>query len=307
MKKASLFLKAAFLASLSLVLLGLTACGGKTLTREQKITDDFKSIDIKTDTSDLTLLPSEDGECKVVCVETEKIMHTATVNGKTLSIEVADSRNWFAKLLTPKMSATVYLPKEAYESAMLESDTGDITVDGSFSIESVNIESDTGKVTVEDIKCNALVAKLDTGNMLINNISSSTLIKLENDTGNALIGNCKSRELYVGTDTGKVNIDTCSCTILGISVDTGDIDLVNVIAEGKFDISSTTGDVKFTACDASSVFVTTDTGDVMGSFLTDKVIFADTDTGKVDIPKLTSGGKCEITTDTGDIKITLIQ
>ena len=53
------------------------------------------------------------------------------------------------------------------------------------------------------------------------------------------------------------------------------------------------------------VFITTDTGNVDGSFLTDKVVLTQTDTGDVDVPKLTSGGRCEITTDTGDISISI--
>ena len=158
---------------------------------------------------------------------------------------------------------------------------------------------------IKGITCTSLVTKSDTGNVGIHDVSSATLIKLEGDTGNAVIGNCNTNELYVSSETGEVNIDTCKCTILGISVDTGDVDLINVIAQGKFEITSTTGDVRFTSCDAGSVFVTTDTGNVKGSFLTDKIIFADSDTGNVEIPKLTSGGKCEITTDTGDIKITI--
>ena len=35
----------------------------------------------------------------------------------------------------------------------------------------------------------------------------------------------------------------------------------------------------------------------------DKIFFASTDTGSVNVPKTTTGGRCEITTDTGDIDI----
>jgi len=47
---------------------------------------------------------------------------------------------------------------------------------------------------------------------------------------------------------------------------------------------STTGDVKFDGCDAENVFI-------------------ETDTGKIDVPRSVAGGSCEITTDTGDIKV----
>ena len=50
----------------------------------------------------------------------------------------------------------------------------------------------------------------------------------------------------------------------------------------------------------------TDTGKVVGSLLSEKVFIAETSTGKVSVPKTTTGGKCEITTSTGDIKIEVI-
>jgi len=70
---------------------------------------------------------------------------------------------------------------------------------------------------------------------------------------------------------------------------------------------SDTGDVKFDGCDAAEIFVETDTGDVKGSLLTDKIFIVQTDTGSVDVPKTATGGKCEITTSTGDINISIKQ
>jgi len=49
----------------------------------------------------------------------------------------------------------------------------------------------------------------------------------------------------------------------------------------------------------------TDTGDIRGSLLSSKVFLADSGTGKVDVPKTVTGGKCQVHTDTGDIKITI--
>ena len=303
--KKSTFFRIAFVGSLCFVILALASCGGKLNTRELTVTDGFESVEIDTDTSDIVILPSENGECRLVCSEQDGIVHTSAVRDSKLIIEVSDNRNWFNTIITSEMRVTVYLPRAEYQALILETDTGNVTLDGDFTVGAVDTSSDTGNIMVKGIACASLVAKSDTGNTLLHGVSSSTLIRVESDTGNAVIGDCNTNELYVSSDTGEVNIDTCECTILGISVDTGNVDLINVIAKGKFDITSTTGDVKFTSCDAESVFVSTDTGNVKGSFLTDKIIFADSDTGNVEIPKLTSGGKCEITTDTGDIKITI--
>ena len=63
--------------------------------------------------------------------------------------------------------------------------------------------------------------------------------------------------------------------------------------------------MRFKNSDANDIFVETDTGHVTGTLLTDKVFITQTDTGDVDIPKTVDGGRCEIITDTGDIKINI--
>jgi DUF4097 and DUF4098 domain-containing protein YvlB len=86
---------------------------------------------------------------------------------------------------------------------------------------------------------------------------------------------------------------------------TGDLSLDNVIAAEVFRIERSTGDVDFEGCDAAEITVTTDTGHIRGSLLSDKVFIAETDTGRVDVPHTTTGGKCQLTTDTGNIKISI--
>ena len=77
----------------------------------------------------------------------------------------------------------------------------------------------------------------------------------------------------------------------------------NVIAAEKFSIKRNTGDVRFDGTDAAEILVETDTGDVTGTFLSEKTFFVETDTGSVDVPESITGGRCEITTNTGDIEL----
>ena len=77
------------------------------------------------------------------------------------------------------------------------------------------------------------------------------------------------------------------------------------IATESFSIKRSTGDVTFDGADAKSISVKTDTGDVKGSLLSNKVFITKTDTGDINVPSSTTGGKCEITTDTGDINLTV--
>jgi DUF4097 and DUF4098 domain-containing protein YvlB len=81
--------------------------------------------------------------------------------------------------------------------------------------------------------------------------------------------------------------------------------LESVIAIEKLDIKRSTGDVSFKGSDANAIFVKTTTGDVCGSLLSDKVYITNTSTGNINVPNSIVGGRCEITTSTGDIKITV--
>jgi len=103
--------------------------------------------------------------------------------------------------------------------------------------------------------------------------------------------------------TGKTQADSVRCKTLVSDGDTGDIILKNVIAQDMFALERSTGDVLFEACDAQDIFVETDTGDVSGTLLSGKIFEVETDTGRVDVPKTDRGGRCEISTDTGDIRI----
>ena len=105
------------------------------------------------------------------------------------------------------------------------------------------------------------------------------------------------------TSTGNIRIDDVSADEMTLTVSTGDIMLKNVSASGTLSITSSTGDVRFDNCDAGTISVKATTGDVTGTLRTDKVFLAKTSTGKVDVPDTTNGGCCEITTSTGDIRI----
>ena len=59
------------------------------------IEDEFSSIALDVDTTDISILPSEDGTCKVVCGEREKEEHRVTVENGVLTITFEDTRKWY--------------------------------------------------------------------------------------------------------------------------------------------------------------------------------------------------------------------
>ena len=112
-------------------------------------------------------------------------------------------------------------------------------------------------------------------------------------------------DVSVNVSTGKTVMTDVVCQNMDSNGSTGKISLQNVAASGTLSIKRSTGDVHFDGCDAAEIYVTTDTGSVTGTLLSEKVFIAASDTGRIDVPKTATGGRCEITTDTGDIRLSV--
>ena len=257
-------------------------------TNIHEISQDFDRISMNTDTADIVFLPSNDGRCSVECYEEKNAKHTVAVEDGTLKIEQVDDKKVF-RLITfiglnfdsPKI--TVYLPKAEYASLLIVESTGDIKVPQDFMFENVDIFSNTGDVWL--------------------NASASGMIKIGTSTGDIHVENISAGALELTVSTGDVFLANIGCQNLTSGGSTGDISLKNVIAEARISIERDTGDVRFEGVDAGEIYVTTDTGDVTGTLLTDKQFTARSDTGRVRVPQSTAGGKCQITTTTGDIRL----
>ncbi len=274
-------------------------------TNDYKINEDDINILIVTDTADIVFVPSENGERSVICYEQKKAKHSVTVKDGTLVIELVDTRKWYEYIGinfgTPKI--TVYIPQGEYGTLSIKSSTGDVEIPKDFKFESIDISESTGVVTNGASASEVIKIKTSTGDILVENISAGAL-DLSVSTGNVTVSNvtCEN-DVTVSVSTGKTYLTDIACKSVVSSGSTGDISLNNVIATEKLSIERSTGDVKFDGGDAAEIFVKTDTGDVTGTLLSEKVFIVETDTGRVDVPKTVTGGRCEIATDTGDVRI----
>ena len=92
---------------------------------------------------------------------------------------------------------------------------------------------------------------------------------------------------------------------VGMKASTGDMTLKNTVVSDSFSIVRSTGDVILDHCDAGEITVQTSTGDVSGTILTEKIFIPRSSAGSIHVPDTAAGGKCQITTSTGDIRIRL--
>ena len=256
-------------------------------TNNHELTEEFNRVTIETDTADIIFVVSDNGQGKVVCFEQVNAKHSVSVKDGILTVGNDNDRKWYEYIgitfYTPKI--TVYLPQTKYNTLVIRESTGDIKIPDTFQFESIDIRTSTGNVK--------------------NYASASDTMKIKTDTGDIHIESVVASGIDLFVTTGDITLRNVTCKNLVSTADTGDIKLENVIADGKISMISDTGDVHFVGCDAATLDVETNTGDVTGSLLTDKVFIVESDTGRVDVPKTITGGRCEITTDTGDIKINI--
>ena len=283
-----------------------SAFGTKKLeTNTLAIKDPFRSISISCDTEDIALCLSENGTCSVVFQEWENQRHSASVQDGTLVIEGTDSRKWYERIGFSLGSPTItlYLPQREYAALLVEGSTGEVTIPGDFSFESIRVSLSTGDVVCGAASAGPISVTTDTGDIRLENTAAGTLA-LSVSTGKVELSSVVcAGELGVTVSTGKAVLADVSCGSLVSNGSTGDISLKDVIAAEQIRIQRSTGDVKLERCDAAELDITTDTGDVTGSLLSEKVFIARSDTGRVEVPETTAGGKCKIVTDTGDIVI----
>ena len=279
----------------------------KYQTNTHEISEEFADISIDTDTANIVFLPSDDGKCKVECYERENENHSVEVENGTLKITYVDQREWYEYIGINFGSTrvTVYLPDSEYSSLKIKEDTGNITLTSDFGFDVIDIKTSTGDVHCGRATAESVKIRTSTGNIELIGIECSSL-DLGASTGNITVNDAKcSGDIKIEVSTGKTKLIGVSCESLISTGDTGDITLKKVVATEKLSITRSTGDVTFDACDAAEISVKTSTGDVDGTLLSSKVFITDTSTGDVDVPKSTVGGRCEITTSTGDIEISI--
>ncbi len=272
-------------------------------TNEYEITESFRHISVVTNTADVSFESSE--SAKVVCFEQTNLKHRVTVRDDTLIIEIADTRKWYEHIgisfKTP--TVTVSVPQSAYGTLSVASDTGDVTIPKDFSFESVDITGDTGNVTNAASSSGTIRIHTDTGRIEVKDVSAGAL-DLHVSTGKVTVSgvSCKG-DIALGVSTGKTALTDVTCHNLSSHGDTGRITLKNVVASGTMSIERSTGDVTFDGADGAQIVVNTDTGHVTGTLLSEKMFIAETSTGKIRVPDNTAGGRCKISTSTGDILI----
>ncbi len=275
-------------------------------TNRYEINENFENISIAVDTAKIKLVPAEDGKTTVVCHEQEKAKHIVKAENGTLEINRAHTKKWYEYIGIDFQTAeiTVYLPAGEYSTLSIKSNTGHTEIPNDFKFESMDISATTGSIQIGASATESIQIKTTTGNIRMEGVTAET-VDLSVLTGKITVSNVTcQKDFRFKVNTGDTMLTDIACGNLSSEGTTGDLILKNVIASEKFSIQRDTGNVTFEGCDAGEIFVKTDTGKISGTLLSEKDFSTcRSDTGSVRVPENGAGGKCELITDTGNIRI----
>lgn len=294
----------------------------RTYTAESSICGIIANCDY---TADFKLLPSENGTCRVECMESEKICYSVTTENNVLHIECADRRTLFSRYKFSKAqhhaTVRVYLPQGTYKSLEVETTSGDIAIPAGYAFDTASLQSTSGDIaccaecgalsaqaasgdiTLKDTSCGTLALGTASGAVTLLNIKNESGGSIETASGKAQITNYKGDALEIGTASGKVSLENAECAALHINTASGGVDLTHTVSADVMEIGTASGSIHFENCDAASLSLDSMSGSVVGTLNTGKAFRVQSRSGKVDVPFDSGEGTCEIETRSGSIRI----
>lgn len=253
----------------------------------------FQRIDIHEIYADVRILPATDGQCKVICYDSAGLTHAVGVENDTLTIQSTDHRTWQGHIGIfwgnwEDITLTVYLPEQAYESLVLQTTSGNISVPDSFTFAEAELLTTSGDVAFSGTARETLLVK-----------STSGEIELKSAGGSAM---------NLTTTSGDIGLSNLTADELTIQSTSGEIELSAVQVSGEAALKTTSGDIELDNADAASLRIQTVSGEVEGTLLSGKNFITRTTSGDVRVPPSDStAGACEVTTTSGDIRLRVLE
>ena len=261
------------------------------VTETYAVDENFSNLSIRTAEFDVRFYLSNGESAKIVCHESEKILHSVSVENGTLTLNRIDKRNWFDRIgfniFEDGLKLDVYLPEKSFTALEIKNVSGNIDIPSGFSFENAALESVSGEIDFASAVGESLSLKSVSGDL-----------KTEKTNPKALTAR---------TTSGDIELSEIRAAGLSAHAIDGMIRLTDVVASGKLQLETVSGSIRLENCDADSLRLKSVSGDMIGSLLSEKIFLAETTSGRVDVPPSVSGGNCEIKTVSGDIKLSVVE
>lgn len=276
-------------------------------TKTYEIGEAFHHISIDGAGSDVRLYPWEEDTCKVVCTEEDDVTFAVEVKDDTLHIVRHNSgvRILHFGVSFEETGISVYLPGKTYESLVIHTTSGNVTAPEALQFSSADIRSTSGEIKMLASIGGSLGVQTTSGDIHIGNTAPDRL-DVQSTSGEVTLADVRGKAIAFDTTSGDITLSGVQGEAITAATTSGEITFTKVISEGSMRLKTTSGDVELRSSDGEDIAVRTTSGRVSGTLLSEKIFRIDTISGDVNAPYSASGGKCEVTTRSGDVDFQII-
>lgn len=224
--------------------------------------EDIHSVDVKTVSGDITILPGNEDKLVVELIndldDPEQLDPEVEVEDGKLFVE----EHFTGRNVTGETLWTLYLPKDpSLRSVECKSASGAVSLE-EFKADFIETKTASGRTTLNSVEAKEIDLSTASGAINIEDCQAD-VIDAESASGRISLSSCGAEELDISTASGKISLANCESDFVRTSsasgkisvesVDAKELDLSNasgriVVEGGEIDesgkISSASGDVK---------------------------------------------------------------
>ena len=268
----------------------------------------FYSIQVDAVECDVTILPSDEDECKVEYRLPDGVNVAVGTDSGTLIITENDNRPWYKKVFdawAERSYIYVYTPEDKYEKIDISTVSGEADVHGEYKFNSARIETVSGSAELKAEVKDRLEITSTSGQIQVKGANAQA-IRLHCTSGRVSVQDISSEgEIRIDETSGSTSIVNVKCESLDIESVSGSINLKDTVAGDRMEIKSVSGSVELSDCDADDIYISTVSGSVHGTLLSEKEFITSTVSGSVHVPDGKSSTRCEIETTSGSINFSI--
>ncbi|MBR5348106.1 MAG: DUF4097 family beta strand repeat protein [Lachnospiraceae bacterium] len=318
--------------------------------KETKPEGSFSKI-IVDSSVEVKFAASVDGTTRVSYPVFEDAPHDIRVEDDTLKIMVKRGDWHWTTMFIPHISfgsakMTIYLPKDQYESLVIESNSGDVLVPENFTFGDMTVKTTSGDVisraqvtgaqsikttsgnivdknakvktlvlnaTSGDIRLEAanvtetLAIKTFSGNVVLENVKGGANLTVDRTSGDLHINDAEFADAAVESTSGDSTLKNMNVSSLSVKAASGEIWIGTVQMDGDAMIKTSSGDIVLRKFDAANLTIQASSGDVSAELLSNKNYTVHTSSGSSRYPDDGGNGFCKVTTSSGDVRITVVK
>ena len=267
------------------------------------IQGNFSNISILTSDYDVNLLPAEDGVPRLAAKEARRVRHSMEVTDGTLSIQIQDDRGFRDRIgiFIQSPSMTLYLPESSYDTLLIKTTSGDISIPDSFTFTDAALKSNSGSIGSAANVTNRLSSEATSGSVTLSNAAVG-FVEASANSGSVVLSDITADTLEIETTSGSIHLQTSAGNSIQAKTTSGSIHLRDILASCSLSLSSTSGGIRLSKCDAPEIQIKTTSGSVTGQLLTPKHFQVDTNSGTVSVPYAVAAEICRIETTSGSVR-----